>query len=404
LVHLEFCGSIYCIFLRRQSVTSKRKERAIAQVSAVLGVALSVFLFVFLVGGANECDLVVTVSPAGATVQLMAPDRVARRFTSQKAMAGETVFSRLPAGVYVELEAVAVGFDVATRRVFLPREGGKVHLAMNLASETALVTVRTEPPKANIYLDGKSVGTSPMLLSQVPPGKHVVTARKADFEERSETFTVQSGDSKSIELVLSFSGKATLEDAGLASDQSPEESLPPGFGRVTLVSSHSASFFIDNKSVGMGTRIMRNVPAGSHLVLCRATKRGQKSRRVEVIEKTNHVIRFDFPEDPVDKAHRATDPSQALYWVIKGGTTRNSGRYGDSVEMFRTALQIEPNNASAHRQLAFTLPSMKALGPERWDDAMEHMERYLELDPNAPDKEFAEEMILLYQQKKEEER
>lgn len=380
-----------------------KTDRLSSQILSVAGIALCVLAFMFFRVEQQTGMLVVNVTPAGATVKVTSPASLASAFKPQRAADGQAVFEIKSAGRYVEVVGFAKSYDPVTKRVFMPADGSTVTTTINLTAETGLLTIRTEPAGANVFFDGKASGISPMLINQVAPGKHLIKAVKRGYEDAEQTITMSPGQSLSLELVLPYLGgdKEGDEAAGknIADDA---ETLPAGFGRLTLVSSHSATFFVDNQAIGMGKRVVRNLPAGPHVVLCRVNKRGQKSKHVEVIEKTNHIVEFDFPEDPVDKAKRATDPSEALYWVIKGGSTRNSGRWGDAVDMFKTALEIEPDNIGAHRQLAFTLPSMKALGPDRWDDAIFHMEKYLELHPDAPDRDFAKDTLLLFYQKKEE--
>ena len=66
--------------------------------------------------------------------------------------------------------------------------------------------------------------------------------------------------------------------------------------------------------------------------------------------------------------------------------------------MFQKALEIDPDYVNAHRQLAVTLPALK-----EWDQAIYHMERFLELDPAVPNAEFYRGMILRFQEEKEKE-
>ena len=84
----------------------------------------------------------------------------------------------------------------------------------------------------------------------------------------------------------------------------------------------------------------------------------------------------------------ATDPSKPVYWTIRGGNIRNEGQYGSAVDMFKKALELDPNDVVSHRQLSRTYPALKL-----WDEAIEHAEKYLELSPGAPDAKFTRELI-----------
>jgi hypothetical protein len=57
------------------------------------------------------------------------------------------------------------------------------------------VEFRSNPAGANIDLDGKYVGVTPLTIT-IPPGLHAVTIRKQDFSTWQKTFTATSGITK----------------------------------------------------------------------------------------------------------------------------------------------------------------------------------------------------------------
>ena len=77
---------------------------------------------------------------------------------------------------------------------------------------------------------------------------------------------------------------------------------------------------------------------------------------------------------------------------------RNDGRYGEAVNHFKRALEIDPDEWRAHRQLGRTLPGLK-----RYTEAIYHNERYLELNPESPDAKFTKELLVTLRQKASEE-
>ncbi|MFZ9888063.1 MAG: tetratricopeptide repeat protein, partial [Myxococcota bacterium] len=127
---------------------------------------------------------------------------------------------------------------------------------------------------------------------------------------------------------------------------------------------------------------------GQHRVGANAIDRGFKWQLVTVVEGEQREVAFSFVEDPLSRVYAAADPNEALHWIVKGGSVRGEGGYGEAVEYFRKALTMDPDNVSAHRELARTLP-----GIQDWQGALQHAERYLELDPAAPDADFTREVI-----------
>lgn len=64
------------------------------------------------------------------------------------------------------------------------------------------VTVTSYPKDARIYLDGKFVGFTPMILEYVKPGTHVIEFRKDGYMEHAREFDVQKGKNASIAVEM----------------------------------------------------------------------------------------------------------------------------------------------------------------------------------------------------------
>jgi len=294
----------------------------------------------------------------------------------------------------VRLQASAPGYGdgVATGRI--PDAGGAIRLRIELAAEGGTLAVQSEPPQAYVYVDGRAAGMSPLVVDRLSPGTHEVSVRRAGWTTVTETVTIKAGDTTDLSVMLvALDNPATPENVGEAAEDDGEKP-PPGFGRLILVANVESRFYVDNQVAGYGARVVRNIGVGERLVFAQAERRGSDSRRLDVEEGKTSVVRFEFPEDPLENARRAYDKKDPYYWVAQGGSTRNSGRYGDAVDQFKRALELDPNYYPAHRQLGLTLPAMK-----RYEEALEHLERYVELNPHAPDRDFAFEIMRELQQK-----
>jgi hypothetical protein len=109
----------------------------------------------------------------------------------------------VPAGaatVEIELD----GFFTERRDVVLPG-GGSLELDVELhrKSTTALLTVSTSPPGAQVFVDGSYGGTStPKIELAVIPGAHDVVARHDGYDEARVPLVVQPGTTRDISIPL----------------------------------------------------------------------------------------------------------------------------------------------------------------------------------------------------------
>lgn len=365
------------------SAPSPRIGQGIALVVA-FGALLAFFL---LQGAPRDASLKVLVHPSGVKVVLLEPslqDGTAERHAAR----GILVYEGLPRGAMARVVGRAKGFKDAVASAQLSETGGEVSVKLHLERETARLTVTVDPPDAQIFVDSQAYSQGIALVSDIHVGRHVVSARRTGFAPAFIEVEVKEGEDRQVQLKLEKLPDAVAVDGGALDKPDEDDPPPPGYGRVVVHSTHNSSFFVDNQVAGMGLSVRRNVLAGPHIIGCRAEGRGSDTRRVEVVEGETLVVEFEFLEDPLEKAKAAMDPSTALHWVAKGGGSRNQGAYGEAVDQFKAALEIDPKYWPAHRQLGYTLP---ALG--KWDEAISHFDEYLELNPNAPDMERVKELI-----------
>jgi hypothetical protein len=365
--------------------TNSRPGQAIA----LLGMIVALILFGLTSGEPRNASLEVRVSPSGASVRLLEPSAAPGAPAEQVAEAGAVLFDKLVGGKAARVVVTAKGFKDGVGTAQLPIDGGRTVITVHLTEDTGQILVETDPPGGSIFVDNAPQGKAPQALS-LAPGTYTISARRSGFAPAEEKVTIGADESKKILLVQepiggedADGGPAVVED---------EEKPPEGYGFVLIKSSHTSTFMVDNQIAGTGMSMKRVVRAGPHLIGCRAHNKGMDTRRIEVVDQETIIVEFEFEDDTIARAKSATDPSTALYWHVRAGSTRNSGRYGDAVDMFKKALEIDPDYYPAHRQLGYTLPALK-----RWDEAIEHWENYLELNPHAADKEKVESLILQVQ-------
>jgi hypothetical protein len=124
-----------------------------------------------------------------------------------------------PQGGYFDLTSVLQGthtlvirqkdFQDYTQVVYV--QGGKVvtvdaRLSPNAPSPipdtTGQILVVSTPAGAELFLDNTFRGVTPVTLSDIPAGSHVVMARQAGYVDASETVTVTGGESTPVALGL----------------------------------------------------------------------------------------------------------------------------------------------------------------------------------------------------------
>lgn len=85
-----------------------------------------------------------------------------------------------------------------------------------------------------------------------------------------------------------------------------------------------------------------------------------------------------------------SDPSgAALSYYNMGVTFINAGQTEEAVEQLTKAVQADPNHAEANFQLGISLLGF----PERMDEAIQHMKKYMELKPDGPEAATAQALV-----------
>jgi hypothetical protein len=69
-------------------------------------------------------------------------------------------------------------------------------------THVALLIVTVDPPESYVLLDGRPLGRADGRLFAVAPGKHILTARHAGYEDQSDPRTWRGGDAPSAHFQL----------------------------------------------------------------------------------------------------------------------------------------------------------------------------------------------------------
>lgn len=354
---------------------------------AFVGALVSLALFFAARPANTPLSLVVQVQPGDAVVRVLHPGIAWVGPDEVTARAGEARFSAVPRGAGVRVVVSAPGFQQGSQAVMLAREGAEQRVMLALQPDAATLSVTSVPAGATLILDGKPMGRAPLLVSSILPGPHQLRATLTGHVDRELSFSVSPGEPRDVVVSLAPLSSSP-ENPNAVPLASPLDEPAEGRARLRLRSTHTARFLVGDFVIATGLEAQADVMPGQHRVGANAIDRGFQWQLITVAEKEERDVEFSFPEDPLTRAQAATDPREALHWIVKGGSARGEGGYGEAVGYFRKALELEPNNVSAHRELARTLP-----GTEDWEGALRHAERYLELDPAAPDADFTREII-----------
>ncbi|MEM9051585.1 MAG: PEGA domain-containing protein [Bacteroidota bacterium] len=115
---------------------------------------------------------------------------------------------------------------------------------IELKPQFGYITIYTEPTDAEVFINDKSIGQSPIYKRQLGSGYHSVRVRKSKHYESSESFTLEDSEEKNITL-----------------------DLKPAFGRLEITSEPSkAAVFIDEVKVGRTPYINETKSSGTYNV------------------------------------------------------------------------------------------------------------------------------------------
>ncbi len=195
-----------------------------------------------LLGRSSQANLAVTSSPPGAQIYL---DDVDTNQTTP------WTFTVKP-GTHT-IRFTRAGYDDHTETLDLQARAEKT-VSVNLvhsnvaSSTTTILTINSTPPGAQASLDGKSIGTTPIINKQVNAGKQRVLVLKfTDYDDYTETLDLKAGGEQTMSVPLTKKS-VTRTTATLT-----VTSTPPG-----------AQVYLDGTSIGTTPLTKNDVTPSSH--------------------------------------------------------------------------------------------------------------------------------------------
>jgi len=174
----------------------------------------------------------------------------------------------------------------------------------------AKLSVKSEPPGAKIYVNGKEVGVSPVTFSHVRPGRYLVRVVKEEYEPYEQKVEVETGDVKVVDASL----RQTLQTGDILIRSEPL----------------GAEIFLDGQPIGVTHCQRSNLLQGSHSI--RIKKEGYEvweSTTIVQPGKTEEVFIKLIPKKP-KSGDVWKDPYLGMEFIfVKGGEFEMGDVFGD---------------------------------------------------------------------------
>ena len=126
------------------------------------------------------------------------------------------------------------------------------------APQEADVTFDSTPRGADVYLDGRYMGTTPLTVRAVSAGSHSVEYRMSGYDTYSTTFTVRAGQNRSVDARLQAHRTGVVIQANLGGalvfiDGQQVGIIPSGSGRLEVLDLASGTHELVVIAPGYGT-------------------------------------------------------------------------------------------------------------------------------------------------------
>jgi len=177
-------------------------------------------------------------------------------------------------------------------------------VTVGASSDGGTISVATFPKGAAVYLNGEYRGTSPVKMTEIPPGDYLVNISMAGYNPESFNLEIFSGSIREISVNLERESAVPT----------PVRTLP-GVGSIAVDSNPGgAAVLLDGKAAGTtpasgrAALVINTVPGGEHTVTVELAGYPAYTEKVTVVK--NHVVKVeaDFVT-PTSGTTTATTPA-----------------------------------------------------------------------------------------------
>jgi hypothetical protein len=188
------------------------------------------------------------------------------------------IITGVPAGDHV-IEVRKDGVPPWRQNVTVP-SGQQVKVAATFGASAAgngSLRVIASEPDAEIFVDGEDKGRSPASIASIPPGDHVVEARKVKFKPAQQTIHVVAGQNALAQLTLEIA-PPDRPHAGLK----VQSTVP------------NAEVFVDGSSLGRAPVDRGDLDPGKHYVVVHRDGYTDFKREVFLMENQSVALVADL--------------------------------------------------------------------------------------------------------------
>ncbi len=250
----------------------------------------------------NKHTVSVSLEPAFASVT-MSVDADAEIWINDQKRGTRTFTGELSYGTYL-VECRQQGHRSSQQEITLTKENAGQQISLPKPTPIyGSIDINSTPIEADIYIDDKKIGVSPMFVQDYLIGTHRVRLSKAGHSDFSQVITVEEGQT--------FEVNAKLES-----------------GReVAISTAPGAEIFVDGKSVG-NTQYTGNLTFGSHTAyaMLNGKRSGEKKIDIAASSTQKPIIQLTFS----DNLTFTVSGVQFSMAYVEGGTFEMGGA-GSSV-------------------------------------------------------------------------
>ncbi len=159
--------------------------------------------------------------------------------------------------------------------------------------DTGYVTFITTPPGAQVVIDGRTIGTTPLADHPLPPGDYLYTLLKDGYVPVQTSLSLKAGQQLTISKTLqplSPTPPSTIPTT--IPTTRPTTAPPPGLGSIAATTSPSgASIYLNGQFQGYSPIVIPNLQPRTYTVLARLE--GYSDYAASVRVSSNAQSRFD---------------------------------------------------------------------------------------------------------------
>ena len=151
--------------------------------------------------GKEKQTLTISLKSALASLSVNSTTPGTRIFVNEKLRGTDKWQGSLAAGMYV-IEGKLDGYHDSKTTINIGKQEAKTVTLPALVPMYGTLSVNYKPIGAEVWLDGKQLGSSPDIFKNVLAGKHALTIKKSGYSDHSETIILAEGENKSLSGTL----------------------------------------------------------------------------------------------------------------------------------------------------------------------------------------------------------